>query len=179
MVVAAAGWLTTPWLRAAAIHGMDSAWKRAEDAENVIFISLLKNQKSCFLQHNPFPLGMLFCMPNILSELSQIIIMNKSWRHTLFINSSVALASAVVSSMIISISHHYSLGLLFIIIIPLPSGFLTSYLFLCLFEGGNELSLIKNFWQTLLLGTTVALLMTVGFVCAISQHFAISPYVTL
>ena len=77
--------------------------------------------------------------------------------------------------MIITGSHYYSFGLFCLILGPLSGGFLAAYLVLYLIEEREERHLLRNSWQTLLLGTTVALLVTVGFVCAISQHFIFFP----
>ncbi|MCI5121674.1 MAG: hypothetical protein D3908_10885 [Candidatus Electrothrix sp. AUS4] len=96
--------------------------------------------------------------------------MQKKWR-ILWINSLVSLVSLVSSSMIMLAGYHYSLGLLFNIFAPLTGGFMVAYLVLFFIEDGGTLYLVQTFWYSLLLGTTVALLVAVGFVCAISQHY--------
>jgi hypothetical protein len=94
-------------------------------------------------------------------------------------NGLAASASCVVSAMIISVSHYYSLGLFFLIIAPLTGGSLAAFLVLCLVKDGDELYMIQNFWHTLLLGTSVALVVTVSFICALSQHFLLFPTVSM
>ncbi|WP_339135261.1 MAG: hypothetical protein WGN25_17480 [Candidatus Electrothrix sp. GW3-4] len=89
----------------------------------------------------------------------------------LLTNGLTALASFVVSFMILVVSHYYSLGLFSIIIAPLMGGFMAAYMVLFLLEGGELLYLAQTYWHTLLLGLTVALVAAVGFVCAISQHY--------
>ncbi|MCI5123423.1 MAG: hypothetical protein D3925_02835 [Candidatus Electrothrix sp. AR5] len=69
------------------------------------------------------------------------------------------------------VSHYYSLGLLPIIIGPLTGGFLAAYMILFFIEDGGFLYLTQTFWHTLLLGASVGLIVAVGFVCAISQHY--------
>ncbi|MCW5203031.1 hypothetical protein VU12_08835 [Desulfobulbus sp. US4] len=96
--------------------------------------------------------------------------MKNSWRP-LLVNGLVVLASFFVSPMIISISHYYSLGFFFIIIAPLIGSFLAAYMVLFFLEDRGGLYLIQTFWQTLLLGATVAFVVTAGCVCSISQHF--------
>lgn len=105
--------------------------------------------------------------------------MKKSWRHFLFTNGLAASASCVVSAMIISASHYYSLGLFFLIIAPLTGGSLATFMVLCILKDGDELYLIRNFWQILLLGTSVALVVTTSFICALSQHFLLFPTVSM
>lgn len=105
--------------------------------------------------------------------------MKKSWRHFLFTNGLAASASCVVSAIIISVSHYYSLGLFFLIIAPLTGGSLAAFLVLCLVKDGDERYLIRNFWQILLLGTSVALAVTAGFIYALSQHFLLFPTVSM
>jgi hypothetical protein len=82
-----------------------------------------------------------------------------------------ALASFVVSSMIMLVSYYYSLGLFSISIAPLTGGFLAAYMVLFFIEDGGLLYLTQTFWHTLLLGVSVALIVAAGFVCAISQHY--------
>ena len=100
--------------------------------------------------------------------------MKKSMNNSLSVlltNGLAALASFVVSLMIMSVSHYYSLGLFFIIIAPLIGGVVAADMVLFLLKEGGLLSLAQTFWPTLLLGATTALVVAVGFVCAISQHY--------
>ena len=96
--------------------------------------------------------------------------MEKSWKW-LWTDALAALASFIISSIIMLVSHYYSLGLLPIIIGPLTGGFLAAYMVLFFVEDGGFLYLTQTFWHTLLLGVSVGLLVAVGFVCAISQHY--------
>ena len=96
--------------------------------------------------------------------------MKKSWKW-LQTDCLTALASFVISSIIMSASHSYSLGLLSIIIGPLTGGFLAAYMVLFFVEDGGFLYLTQTFWHTLLLGAFIGLLVAAGFVCAISQHY--------
>jgi hypothetical protein len=96
--------------------------------------------------------------------------MENSWRW-LLTDGLAALASFVISSIIMLVSHYYSLGLLSIIIGPLTGGFLATYMVLFFIEDGGLLYLTQTFWHTLLLGVSVALIVAAGFVCAISQHY--------
>ena len=82
-----------------------------------------------------------------------------------------ALASFIVSLMILLVSHSYALGLFSIIIAPLTGGFPASCMVLFFLEDGELPYLARTFWHTLLLGTTVSLIAAVGFVCIISQHY--------
>lgn len=100
--------------------------------------------------------------------------MKKSWKRLLFINGSAALVSCIVSIMIISISYSYSLDLFLLIITPLPGGFLSAYLVVFLLEK-KEPDLIRNFRHTLLIGITVALLITVGFICSGFRDLILFP----
>ncbi len=105
--------------------------------------------------------------------------MKNSWRRLLLTNGLAASASCVVSAMIISVSYYYSLGLFFLIIAPLTGGSLAAFLVFCLVKAGGELYMIQNLWHTLLLGTSVALVVTVSFICALSQHFLLFPTVSM
>ena len=82
-----------------------------------------------------------------------------------------ALASCIVSFMILVVSHYCALGLFSIIIAPLFGGFLASYMVIFLLEDGELPYLAQAFWHTLLLGITIALIVAVGFVYAVSQHY--------
>ena len=97
-------------------------------------------------------------------------IMGNSLR-ILLTNGLAALASFVVSLMIMSVSYYYSLGLFSFIIAPLIGGVMAAYMVLFLFEEGDFLSLAQASWHTLLLGATTALVVAVVFVCAMSQHY--------
>ncbi|MCI5132064.1 MAG: hypothetical protein D3904_11210 [Candidatus Electrothrix sp. EH2] len=101
--------------------------------------------------------------------------MKNSRKRLLFINGSAALASCIVSTIIISISYYYSLNLFLLIIVPLPGGFLAAYLVVFLLEEKEGSDLIRDFRHTLLLGITVALLTTVGFICSTLQDFLFFP----
>lgn len=96
--------------------------------------------------------------------------MHNLWKFVLNNGLSV-LASFIVSFMIMSVSHYYSLGLFSIIIAPLIGGFLAAYAVLFLLEGGDFLHLAQKFWHTLLLGATAALIVAVAFIYAESQHY--------
>lgn len=96
--------------------------------------------------------------------------MKSSWK-TLRLDSLTILATFVVSSMIMLVSHFYSFGLFSIIIGPLIGGFMTAYLVLFCTEEGGLIYLSQKFWHTLLLGAAVALATVALFVCAISHHF--------
>ncbi|WPD24021.1 MAG: hypothetical protein SD837_05535 [Candidatus Electrothrix scaldis] len=103
--------------------------------------------------------------------------MKKSWRHFLLTNTLATLASCTVSAMIIIVSHYCAFGLFCLILGPLSGGFLAAYLVLYLLEEKDEIHLLQDSWQTLLLGTTMALIVTGAFICAISQHLLFSPAV--
>ena len=103
--------------------------------------------------------------------------MKNSWKHFLLTNILAALASCAASVIIITVSYYYSFGLSCLILGPINGGFLATCLVLYLIEESDELHLVLNSWQTLLLGTSVALMVTVGFICAISQHFLFLPTV--
>jgi hypothetical protein len=92
------------------------------------------------------------------------------WKFSLT-NGLTALASFIVSFMILIISHSCALGLFSIIIAPLIGGFLASYMVLFLLEDGDLAYLAQTFWHTLLLGITISLIVAVGFVYTISQHY--------
>ncbi|MCI5119952.1 MAG: hypothetical protein D3908_01920 [Candidatus Electrothrix sp. AUS4] len=86
-------------------------------------------------------------------------------------NGLAALASCIVSFMILVISHCCALGLFSIVIAPLIGGFLASCMVLFFLEDGGVADLVQAFWHTLLLGITISLIVTVGFVYTISQHY--------
>lgn len=96
--------------------------------------------------------------------------MSNIWKFTLT-DGLTALASFIVSLMILLVSHSYALGLFSIIIAPLIGGFPASCMVVFLLEDGELSYLAQKFWHTLLLGITTSLVAAVGFVFIISQHY--------
>ena len=92
-------------------------------------------------------------------------------RNFFLTNGLAALASFTVSFMILIVGHYYALGLFSIIIAPLIGGFLASYMVIFFLEDGELPYLAQTFWHTLLLGIAIALIVVIGFVYTISQHY--------